>query len=88
MISDRRTFSSKGIIYTEEFKHIFIVENEKGKFPREIFEECGFDIEVIGIMRVESSSKDGVLLIGKTVYQGSVIHERGTPEDLQKRNLI
>ncbi|WP_319005584.1 HTH domain-containing protein, partial [Metabacillus litoralis] len=46
---------SKGITYNEEFKHIFIAENEKGKLPREIFEECGFDIDIIGMHRVRSS---------------------------------
>ena len=28
---------------------IFITENEKGNLPRDIFEECGFDVEVLGI---------------------------------------
>jgi transposase len=49
--------SDKGITYTDEFKRIFITENEKGKFPRQIFEEHGFDIDSIGIKRVESSGK-------------------------------
>jgi len=31
-----KSVSSKGITYTDEFKRIFIVENEKGKLPREI----------------------------------------------------
>ncbi|MCM3034352.1 HTH domain-containing protein, partial [Niallia sp. MER 6] len=35
-----KSVSAKGITYTEEFKHIFIAENEKGKLPRVIFEEC------------------------------------------------
>ena len=52
-----KSVSSKGITYTDEFKRIFIVENQKGKLPRQIFEECGFDIDIIGIQRVESSSK-------------------------------
>ena len=52
-----KSVSSKGITYTDEFKHIFIAENEKGKLPREIFEECGFDIEIIGMDRVYSASK-------------------------------
>lgn len=43
-----KSVSQKGITYTEEFKHIFIEENEKGKLPRNIFEECGFDIDMIG----------------------------------------
>lgn len=38
----------KGITYTDEFKRLFIAENEKGKFPRDIFAECGFDIDIIG----------------------------------------
>ncbi|GGM24398.1 hypothetical protein GCM10011351_07700 [Paraliobacillus quinghaiensis] len=49
--------SNKGITYTDEFKRIFITENEKGKFPRQVFEEHGFDIDIIGINRVESSGK-------------------------------
>ena len=52
-----KNVSSKGITYTDEFKRIFISENEKGKFPRNIFEDHGFDINILGIHRVESSSK-------------------------------
>ena len=50
-----KSVSSKGITYTDEFKHIFIAEKEKGKFPREIFEECGFDVEILGMKRIECS---------------------------------
>lgn len=49
--------STKAITYTDEFKRIFISEYEKGKFPRDIFEECGFSIDILGLMRVESSGK-------------------------------
>ena len=49
--------SSKGITYADEFKRIFISENEKGNFPREIFEAHGFDIQILGMKRVESSEK-------------------------------
>jgi hypothetical protein len=52
-----KSVSSKGITYTDEFKRHFMKENEQGKFPRQIFEECGFDIDVIGMKRVESSGK-------------------------------
>jgi len=52
-----KNVSDKGITYTNEFKCIFITENYKGKLPRQIFEECGFDINVIGMRRVESSGK-------------------------------
>ncbi|OLS33540.1 HTH domain-containing protein, partial [Bacillus sp. MRMR6] len=46
-----KSVSPKGVTYTDEFKNIFISENEKGKLPRQIFEECGFDIDVLGIDR-------------------------------------
>lgn len=46
--------SSKGITYTDEFKRIFIDENNNGKLPRIIFEQCGFDIDIIGTQRVKS----------------------------------
>jgi transposase len=52
-----KTASLKGITYTDEFKRLFIVENEKGKLPRQIFEENGFDIDIIGIDRIRSSGK-------------------------------
>jgi transposase len=52
-----KSVSSKGITYTDEFKSIFIGEKEKGKFPRQIFEECGFEVEIVGIQRIESASK-------------------------------
>ncbi|MFC0274822.1 HTH domain-containing protein, partial [Metabacillus herbersteinensis] len=49
-----KSVSSKGVTYTDEFKRIFIAENEK--WPRQIFEENGFDIEVIGIVRVQRAA--------------------------------
>lgn len=49
--------SSKGITYTDEFKHLFIEENAEGKLPREIFEQCGFDIDVLGMDRVRAAGK-------------------------------
>jgi len=52
-----KSVSSKGITYTDEFKHIFMAEKEKGKFAREIFEECGFDAKILGTDRIRSASK-------------------------------
>ncbi|KRG12370.1 tranposase [Virgibacillus soli] len=74
-----QSVSSKGITYTDEFKRIFIVENEKGKLPRQIFEENGFDIEVIGIVRVQRAAsrwrtafnKSGVLGLRDTRKENS-----------------
>jgi len=51
-----KSVSEKGITYTEEFKHIFITENEKGKLPSQIFEECGFDTEIVGLKRINSAA--------------------------------
>lgn len=52
-----KNVTSKGITYEEEFKRIFISENAKGKLPRQIFMECGFDINILGSERVKSSAK-------------------------------
>jgi transposase len=52
-----KSVSSKGITYTDEFKHIFIVEKGKGEFSREIFEQYGFDVEVLGAERISSACK-------------------------------
>ncbi len=45
--------SSKSITYSTEFKENFIEEYYKGKLSRIIFEECGFNINIIGVKRVE-----------------------------------
>jgi putative transposase len=60
------------ITYTDAFKNKFMNEYLAGKFPRQIFEENGFDINIIGLKRIEQSAyrwkkayeKDG--LIGLT----------------------
>jgi transposase len=51
-----KSVSTKGITYTDEFKRIFIVERKNGKLPRQIFEENGFDVEVLGIVRVNKAA--------------------------------
>lgn len=48
--------SEKAITYTNEFKMHFIAEYTKGKIPRVIFEEAGFDVETIGIKRIACAS--------------------------------
>ncbi|MBX4259627.1 hypothetical protein KTC96_00430 [Clostridium estertheticum] len=48
--------SIKGITYTDEYKRIFIVENEKGKSIKEIFKEHRFDIDVLGNDRIRSAA--------------------------------
>ncbi|MCP1143657.1 IS3 family transposase [Lysinibacillus endophyticus] len=48
--------SERTITYADAFKSKFIDEYLAGKTPRRIFEEYGFDIEVIGMKRVEQAS--------------------------------
>lgn len=52
-----KKISNKAITYTDEFKEkvVFETENYK-KFPRQVFEECGLDINIIGIRRVENAA--------------------------------
>ena len=52
-----KNITEKGITYTNEFKMHFIAEYEIGKTPRQIFEDAGFDIDIVGIERVKSSSR-------------------------------
>jgi transposase len=52
-----KNITDKGITYTDEFKRTFISKNQEGSFPRQIFEECGFDIDILGADRVKSSAK-------------------------------
>lgn len=49
-----KRISNKAISYTEEFKNEFMIKSNKGILPRQIFLEAGFEIEIIGIKRVET----------------------------------
>lgn len=49
--------SNKGITYSDDFKKLFIIENQNGKHPIQIFEECGFNINILGKDRIASSGK-------------------------------
>ena len=51
-----KAVSSKSITYSDEFKRIFVAENKNGKLPRQIFEENGFDVEIIGIIRINRAA--------------------------------
>jgi transposase InsO family protein len=61
--------SNLAITYSDDFKNKFINEYLAGKLPRQIFEENGFDVDIIGIKRIETSSsrwrrayeKDGLI---------------------------
>lgn len=48
--------SNKSITYTDEFKTHFIAEYNSGKTPRIIFEEAGFNTELVGAKRIDCAS--------------------------------
>lgn len=52
-----KAVSEKAITYTDEFKAMAIKEYGEGKFARQIFENAGFDIEIVGIGRAKSALK-------------------------------
>jgi hypothetical protein len=52
-----KNISEKAITYTDEFKQIFIAENQSGKLPIEIFEKHGFDTNIVGKDRIKSAGK-------------------------------
>ncbi|WJV19265.1 hypothetical protein QU593_01785 [Rossellomorea marisflavi] len=52
-----QSVSEKGITYTDDFKGLFMAEKKNGKFARQIFEDAGFDVEVVGMTRIKATSK-------------------------------
>src|SRR5690606_5627036 len=48
--------SERSITYTDAFKNKFMDEYLAGKLPRQIFDENGFDVDIIGIKRIEQSA--------------------------------
>jgi len=52
-----KNVSTKAITYTDEFKVLFIAERSKGKLPVNIFQDAGFDVNIIGKHRIWCASK-------------------------------
>lgn len=51
-----KTVSNKAITYTDDFKNEFIVKSNKGIFPRQIFEEAGLGIDILGLNRIKQAA--------------------------------
>lgn len=49
--------SNKAITYSEVFKHHFMNELDRGKFPTQIFREAGFDTKVVGKQRINNFTR-------------------------------
>lgn len=48
--------TDKRIIYSQEFKDLFIERYQQGVEPRQIFKESGFDVNALGYKRIERAS--------------------------------
>ena len=51
-----KSVTEKSISFTEDFKIYFINEYNLGKLPKQIFKDCGFDIQVLGDKRIEQAT--------------------------------
>jgi putative transposase len=88
-----KKISNKAITYTNEFKIHFISEYNNGKSPRLIFKEAGFDINIIGLKRIECASdrwkkaytENGVLGLDDTRHNNS---GRPRERELTKDDII
>ncbi|MCB2338845.1 IS3 family transposase [Clostridium estertheticum] len=52
-----KQISEKCITYTDDLKSLFIAEHNMGKLPFQIFQDCGFDVDVLGNHRIWCASK-------------------------------
>ena len=85
--------SEKSITYSDEFKRLFIDEYLKGKTPKVIFEEAGFDVNVLGVRRYEqaaarwlrSYNKDGIIGLRDTRKEND---GRPTSKEISKDDII
>lgn len=89
-------FSERAITYTDTFKNRFMGEYLACKLPRQIFVENGFDVDLIGIKRIEQSAhrwkkayeKNG--LIGLTdsrkTGSGRPLQRELTPSEVVERS--
>ena len=68
-------------------KRLSIYENQRCKLAREFFEEWGFDINILGIKRIESSGKRWLSAFrtnGITSLQDARKFNNGRPSEKEK----
>lgn len=82
-----KSVSAKGITYTDEFKKIYITQSDNCKSAREIFEDCGFDIEIIGMERVRSARDRWRAAYSKNGLDGLQDARRGNSGRPREREL-
>lgn len=69
--------SDRAIQYTSEFKIRAVNENLTGKGPAQIFEENGFDLNLIGIGKAQSSLKRWRKTFKELGEEGFQLERRG-----------
>ena len=87
--------SERAITYTDAFKNKFMDEYLAGKLPRQIFIENGFDVDVIGMTRIEQSAyrwkkayeKNGLIGLTDTrkIGSGRPLKRELTPSEVIER---
>jgi len=87
--------SELAITYKDDFKKMFMEEYLAGKLPRQIFEENGFDINILGIKRIEQSAyrwkkayeKDGIIGLSDTrkTASGRPLERKLSKEEIIER---
>ena len=88
--------SSLAITYSDDFKNKFMDEYLAGKLPRQIFEENGFDVDIIGMTRIETSAyrwksayeKNGLIGLSdtrKTASGRPLVRELSQPEIIARQ---
>ena len=85
--------SEKSITYSDEFKRMFIEEYLKGKTPRDIFSDAGFEIKTLGKKRYEQAAarwikayrKDGIVGLRDTRRENT---GRPSNKPLSKDDII
>lgn len=72
------------IIYTNEFKHLFMKEYNSGKKPSQIFREAGLPPEILGSKRIERACfrwRESYAAGTLGVYQDGTIRKRNTEQN-------
>lgn len=67
------------VIYTNEFKFLFIKEYMEGKKPTQIFKDAGFDPKILGSKRIERAAhrwKESYAAGSLGSYQDGTIRKR------------
>lgn len=85
--------SKLSITYSDDFKDKFIGANLIRELPRKIFKEHGFDIDIIGLKRIEQSAyrwkkaceKDGLIGLADT---RSINSDRPQEKRISKEEII